>query len=294
VTVAARGTVLLVGSGPGGLPEVRLFPQDPDTGGIGPQVGFFSSLVYNPLFSGGVFVALGSDGCLCGDIAVVGAGAGGGAHVRVFDDRFVEELTGFVAYDPAFTGGVRVASGDFDLDGVDDIVAAPGPGGGPHVRILRRRLADFVLFQTPSGGTVRPLADFFAYDPAFTGGVHVALGDVDGDTVPEIIVGAGAGGGPHVRIFKVDPQTSAVSPLGGGFFAYDAAFTGGVHVAVADVDGTGPAEIITGAGPGGGPHVRIWKVAPGTGAVTEFGAPGYFAFAPGFTGGVTVAGGFFR
>jgi hypothetical protein len=77
-------------------------------------------------------------------------------------------------------------------------------------------------------------------------------------------------------------------------FAYDAAFTGGVHVAVADVDGTGPAEILTGAGPGGGPHVRIWKVAPGTGAVTGFGAPGYFAFAPGFTGGVTVAGGFFR
>ena len=31
-----------------------------------------------------------------------------------------------------------------------------------------------------------------------------------------------------------------------------------------------------------------------TGAVTEFGAPGYFAFAPGFTGSVTVAGGIFR
>jgi FG-GAP repeat len=50
-----------------------------------------------------------------------------------------------------------------------------------------------------------------AYDPAFSGGVSVATGDVTGDGIAEIVTGAGPGGGPHVRIFSgTHPHTSAV------------------------------------------------------------------------------------
>jgi hypothetical protein len=212
-------------------------------------------------------------------LVVVGAGPGGGPHVRVFEAATGAQLPGargsFFAFDPAFTGGVRVALGDVNGDGVSDIIAGAGPGGGPHVRVFDGRTGA----QIPG-----PLGSFFAFAPAFGGGVNVAAGDIDGDGYEDVIVAAGAGGGPHVRVF---------SGLNGaellGFFAYDPAFTGGVRVAAADFNLDGRSEIITAAGPGGGPHVRILDGMgnPFVGNISN----SYYAFAPSFAGGVFVAAG---
>jgi hypothetical protein len=57
-----------------------------------------------------------------------------------------------------------------------------------------------------------------------------------------------------------------------------------VRVGAGDLNGDGRAEIITGAGPGGGPHVRVWDGASGTEIY------GLYAFDPSFAGGVFVAG----
>ena len=70
--------------------------------------------------------------------------------------------------------------------------------------------------------------------------------------------------------------------------AYDSGFTGGVRVAASDADGDGLADIITGAGTGGGPHVRVFD-ADSQGEVPEE-IRGYFAFDSSFTGGVFTAG----
>ncbi len=251
----------------GGGPHIRVFSV---AGGVVTEVASF--FAYDPALTGGVFVAAGD---VTGDgVAeiITGAGSGGGPHVRAFSmaGGVLTEVASFFAYDPAFTGGVSVAAGDVTGDGVAEVITGAGQGGGPHIRAF-----------SVTGGLVTAVSSFFAYDPAFTGGVLVAAGDMTGDGVAEIITGAGAGGGPHVRAFNLAGSLTGVA----SFFPYDPAFTGGVRVAAADITGDGVAEIITGAGAGGGPHVRAVTMSGGN--ATE--VLGFFAFDPGFLGGVFVA-----
>jgi hypothetical protein len=113
---------------------------------------------------------------------------------------------------------------------VAEIITGAGrPGGGPHVRAF-----------SLAGGTPTEVASFFAYDPAFSGGVTVAAADLTGDGVAEIISGAGPGGGPHVRAFSLAGGTPTEVA---SFFAYDPAFSGGVSVAAADLNRIVPAVL---------------------------------------------------
>ena len=66
------------------------------------------------------------------------------------------------------------------------------------------------------------------------------------------------------------------------FFAFAPTFTGGVRVGVTDEDGDGRKDIVTAAGPGGGPHVRVRRGFD----LAELAS--FFAFDPGFNGGVFV------
>src|SRR5262249_55120877 len=147
----------------------------------------------------------------------------------------------FLAYAPTFLGGVRVAVGDVNGDGVPDILTAPGAGGGPLVKVF-------------SGTDLALLRSFDAYDEAFPGGLYVAAGDVNGDGRADIITAPDVGGGPLVRVFD---GASGVLTL--AFNAYDPTFTGGVRVAAGDTNGDGKAEIITGPGFGGGPLVKVFN-----------------------------------
>ncbi|PYR55171.1 MAG: hypothetical protein DMF85_20295, partial [Acidobacteria bacterium] len=185
--------------------------------------------------------------------------------VRVFDGMTGALLRSFNPYVLTFTGGVRVAAGDVNGDGLADIITAAGPGATPHVEVF-------------DGSTNALLASFFAYTPGFGGGVYVAAGDVNGDGFADVITGAGPGGGPHVQVFDLHNGTTLAS-----FYAYAAGFTGGVRVAAGDINGDGHADVLTAPGAGGGPHVRVWSGATGGELL------GWFAYDPAFGGGVFVA-----
>jgi hypothetical protein len=224
-----------------------------------------------PAFSGGVFVASGDiNGDGAADV-VTGAGDGSaGGHVKVFDGISGDTLQSFFAYDGAFSGGVRVATGDLNGDGYADIVTGAGAGAtGGHVKVF-------------DGRDGAALSSFFAYD-AFSGGVFVGAGDINGDGLADIVTGAGAGAtGGHVKVFS-----GADGSLLSSFFAFDA-FSGGVTVAAGDIDGDGYADIIAGAGTGAaGGHVKVFSGQTGE-LMHDF-----LAFDTGYSGGVSVGAGLY-
>lgn len=222
-----------------------------------------------------------------------GAGPGATPQVNVYEATTGNLRFSFFPYEQTFTGGVRVATGDLNGDGVDDIVTSPAEGGSGRVSVF-------------DGATGVQLANFFVFDPNFRGGAEVAIGDVDGALDPngnrqnEIIVGAGLGGGPRVTIYSVavQPDKSLQPTVFSDFFAYESTFRNGVRVAAGNVDGITGADkrdyVITGAGPGGGPAVKVFDGRKTIGVSAPPPERAFFAFDSSARGGVTVAVGQFR
>lgn len=194
-------------------------------------------------------------------IYVTGTGPGGGPHVKVFSQNAAEQAS-FFAYGINFRGGVNVALGDLNNDGVLEVVTGAGAGGGPHVRVFSDR-------GTPLG------QGFFAFAEGFNGGVNVAMSDVNGDGDDEIIVAPASGGGPHVKIYDF---VNNVPTVIGQFFAYNTAFLGGVSLT--NLETTDGRTFAVAPGPGGGPHVKACNL---TGCTN-----GFFAYASNYTGGVSL------
>ena len=175
---------------------------------------------------------------------------------------------------PNFTGGVRVAAGDMLGNGLADIVAAAGPGGGPQVAIF-------------NGQTLGLISTFETLASNFSGGLYVAVGDVNGDGRNDVITTAGPGGGPQVTVFdgktfnlissfyaQINGLIQQASPQNG--LSND-----GVRVAAVYLGGStgGAASIATVGGPGANSLVDIQN------GLTAQILDSFFAFDPSFKGG---------
>lgn len=211
-------------------------------------------------FAGGVRVAAGD---LTGDgvpDVVVAMGPGGGL-VRIFSGADASQIDGGYPFGSDFTGGIHVAVADVDGDGRADVIAGQGAGGG-DVRIY-------------SGADRSLLASGAPFGASYTGGVHVAAGDVTGDSHADVIVGQELGG--MARVFSGTDYSIVAS-----HFPYGAMYAAGVHVAAGDVNGDGRQDVIVGPGTGDAP-VRVYDV------VARAQLASFAAYWPGFPGGARVA-----
>lgn len=239
-TIELEKPMIVTAPRQGGGPQVRVWEWSNNKVSA-TKVSF---MAYAASFRGGVNVAYGD---VNGDgrfEIVTAPGPTGGPQVKVWD-RNGKLLSQFMAYSASFRGGVKVAVGDLDGDGTDEIITGPQSIGAPQVRVF------------DSAGKTKFTAGFYAYAKSFTGGVSVAAGDVNRDGKDEIITGAGLTGAPQVRVFSRYGK-SVSTP---GFYAYDSKFRGGVTVSSADLDGDGKWEIITAPGQGGGANVRVFNSA---------------------------------
>lgn len=209
---------ILIGSGPGLQSMVKIFRQD------GSFVNEF--LAYSEQYKNGLQLTtcdLNGDGL---KEIVTGTMFGGGPHVRMFEaDGTVLYNGGFFAYSDAFRGGVNVACGDIDGDGLDDIVTGAGITGGPHIKVF-----------SPNG-TMK--FEIFAGSAFEDTGATVAVGDLTGDGTKEIISGRMGVGDPTVTIFDLRRDHLSFVIAMSAFDEYK----NGIRVTSGDIDGDNIDEI---------------------------------------------------
>lgn len=259
---------IITAPGAGGGPHIKVY-----SGATGQVVSEFYA--YDASFASGVYVAAGDvDGNGVAEI-ITAAGEGGGPHVKVFSGSGAVQRQ-FFAYAPNMNSGVRVAVGDFNGDARTDIITAPGAGSGPHIKVFSGN---------PNQGV---LDEFFAYGGGFAGGVYVAAGDVDGDGLADIVTGPGAGGGPHVKVFKGGSHDSVLDE----FFAYEASFLGGVRVGALDTNGDGKADVLTAPASGFPSMVQIRDLSIDVNGLRRNSfMEAFLAYDHSYMGGAFVAGG---
>ncbi len=201
--------------------------------------------------------------------------------------QFGDGRTGALEPFAGFRGPLTTATGDVTGDGVADLVVAAGNGGGAVVAVY-----DGVLLAGTQFFSAK-IAGFYGIpDENFRGGSTVALADVTGDGVDDLVAAAGPGGGPRVTVWDGTKlaQVSAGAPPVSDFFAFEPSQRGGLTVAARSINGVG-LGLVFGAGPGGGPRVRVADAASVLGVTTLDAAKPYadfFAGDPEGRGGVEV------
>lgn len=156
------------------------------------------------------------------------------------------------------------------------VAVGAGIGGSPIVRLLDAQT-----------GAVR--AQVMAFESAFKGGVRVAMGDVDGDSSPEILAASGAGRVAEIRVFKEQVGSTVLKELVAyRTLPFGSAYQGGVNVACGDVDANGREDIVAAMSRGGG-TVSIFLSMNAADPIANDPCRSFTPFGGTYDGGASVA-----
>ena len=178
--------------------------------------------------------------------------------VRVFDG-VGRELTSFTPYSKYYSGAVPIAVGNIDgIDG-DEIAVAIGAGCSE----------------------VRWFDGYGNLEGKFKGyGNQIAVGDVDGDGKAEVVLTAGVGFQPIIRIY--DPKFGV---LDAQFYGYDPKYYGGLRVTLLRRADGSRYDIVTALEAKKPTTVSIYDGKTGAKLTSYLAYPSVFAF------GLNIAGG---
>lgn len=198
--------------------------------------------------------------------AAADAGKTGSPVVHVLDAETLEPLFTIPAtrtFGPNYRGGVRVATGDLDNDGLPDVAVAPGRMAAAVVKVFNGSPQPGV-----QGAEIlnQRIAARSTFGVGYAGGVNIAVGDVTGDTLNDVIVSRSRGpavvkvfenslvaGSPFAQLGRTAARAFNAFPL-------PRRYQGGSSVAVGDVRGLGKQQIVVGSGAGMGGLVRVFDV----------------------------------
>lgn len=173
---------------------------------------------------------------------VVGAGANSRnpAQVRVFTYNSGAISDTGINFN-AFTvkGGVNVATGDIDGDGIPELITAAGANylALPEIKVWKIDTSSLMWSIVDTG------IKFIAFSGKY--GANVTTGDLNGDGINEIIVSSGPDPYRGPNIIKAFNGNGTEF----GLMITDSSKGYGLNVASADLDSDGVAEIVAGLGP---------------------------------------------
>lgn len=179
----------------------------------------FKIFPYTASYKGNLHAAIGDidlDGKL--DIAVSPSSGSTGA-LKIYNRDGSEKKGGLFPFGAKYTGGFTVAMNNGRL------IVGAGTGREPTVQVY--------------DASLKLIKQWVVFEKNFRGGVSVAVGDITGDGRSEVVVGAGPGKKPLIRIF--DLEGKEVSPV---IQAYSTLFNPGIEVRIADVDFDGKNDIV--------------------------------------------------
>ncbi len=136
-------------------PQVKIFSRE------GKLVGAF--LAYEKKFRGGVKVAVANlNGRKNHNKAeiILAPGKGREPQIKIFDN-YGKLQKQFLAYGKNWQGGMSLAVGDLNNDGIGEIALGAAPGATPHVRVF------------DNSGTM--LESFYAWEAGWSGGVNLGI-----------------------------------------------------------------------------------------------------------------------